>query len=181
MLNKSIPEYIKKEAKIALSFYPELNEVSIEFKLTKNMNSSVMKAQPKFMSLFKSKNKREYIILMSRHFDIKKRELHTSHIPQEVLIGWLGHELGHIMDYHNRSSINLIGFGIGYLFSNSFVRKAEIAADRYAVRHHMKDYILATKDYILNHTELSDRYKKKIKRLYVSPEQVLEFVNEEIS
>tara|TARA_R110002096_G_scaffold431563_1_gene647002 strand:+ start:35986 stop:36531 length:546 start_codon:yes stop_codon:yes gene_type:complete len=181
MINKSIPEYIKNEAQMALSFYPELENVPIEFKLTRNMSSSVMKAQPKFISLFKNKNKREYVILISRHFDIKKRELHTSYIPKEVLIGWLGHELGHIMDYHNRSRINLIGFGLRYLFSNSFVRKAEQTADRYAVRHNMKDYILATKDYILNHTELSDRYKEKIKRLYVSPEQVLEFVNEEIN
>lgn len=181
MKNKSIPEYIKHEAEMALSFYPELENTPIEFKLTTNSGSSVMKAQPKFWSLFKNKNKREYVVLISRHFDIKKRELHTSHIPKEVMIGWLGHELGHIMDYRNRSSINLIGFGIGYLFLNSYVRKAEQAADRFAVRHNMKDYILATKSYILNHTELSDRYKEKIKRLYVSPEQVLEFVNEEFN
>lgn len=180
MRNKIIPEYIKYEATQALSYYPELADVPIEFKLTKKMNSSVMKAQPKFLSLFKSREKREYIILISRHFDIQKMELHTSYIPREVLIGWLGHELGHIMDYHTRSSINLIGFGFKYLFSDSFIRKAEQTADRYAIRHNMKDYILETKNYILNHTELSDRYKEKIKRLYVSPEQVLEFVNEDV-
>lgn len=179
MKNKIIPEYIKHEVREALSFYPELENVPIEFKLTKKMSASVMKAQPKFLSLFKSKEKREYIILISRHFDIQKMELHTSYIPRKVLIGWLGHELGHIMDYCTRSSINLIGFGIGYLFSETFIRKAEQTADRYAIRHNMKDYILETKSYILNHTELSDRYKEKIKRLYVSPEQILEFVNEE--
>ena len=102
-----------------------------------------------------------------------------NHIPQNVLIGWLGHELGHVMDYHNRSGLNLIRFGMGYLFSESFVRKAEQRADRYAVRHGMKDYILETKNYILNHVGLSEKYKEKIKRLYVSPEQLLEFVNEE--
>lgn len=179
MNNKIIPEYIKHEATKALSFYPELKDVPIEFKLTKKMSASVMKAQPKLLSLFKNKKNREYVILISRHFDIKKMELHTSYIPKEVLIGWLGHELGHIMDYHTRSSLNLIGFGLGYIFSNSYLRKAEQTADKYAIRHNMKDYILATKNYILNHTELSDRYKEKIKRLYVSPEQVLEFVNEE--
>lgn len=181
MINKIIPEYIKHETEEALSFYPELKEVPIEFKLTRKMSSSVMKAQPKLWSLFKKKSKREYVILISRHFDIKKRELHTSYIPREVLIGWLGHELGHIMDYHTRSSLNLIGFGLGYIFSDAFVRKAELTADKYAVKHNMKAYILETKNYILNHTELSDRYKEKIKRLYVSPEEVLEFVNEETS
>lgn len=180
MKNKIIPEYIKTEATKALSFYPELKDVPIEFKLTKKNSSSVMKAQPRFLSLFKNKKHREYIIFISRHFDIQKMELHTSFIPQKVLIGWLGHELGHIMDYHNRGSINLIGFGLGYLLSNNFVRKAEITADKFAIRHNMTEYILETKNYILNHTELSQKYKEKIKRLYVSPEQVLEFVNEEI-
>ncbi len=180
MKHKIIPEYIKYEAQTALSFYPELKEVPIEFRLTKKMNASVMKAQPKFLSLFRPRNKREYIILISRHFDIQKMELHTSYIPRNVLIGWLGHELGHIMDYSTRSSLNLIGFGLKYVLFNSFVRKAEQTADRYAIRHNMKDYILETKNYILNHTELSERYKEKIKRLYVSPEQVLEFVNEDV-
>lgn len=176
---KSIPEYLKKEAKLALSFYPELIATPIEFRLTKKMGSSVMKAQPKFWSLFKNKNKREYVILISRHFGINNKELQTSFIPTEVMVGWLGHELGHIMDYKNRSTINLITFGFLYLFSESFTKKAEQTADRFAVEHNMRHYILATKNFILNHTELSTRYKEKIKRLYVSPEAVLDFVNEE--
>ncbi|MDD7885427.1 hypothetical protein [Flavivirga sp. 57AJ16] len=181
MLNKSIPKYLKHEAEIALSFYPELKEVPIEFKLTRKMSSSVMKAQPKLGSLFKKRNKRNYVILISRHFDIQNRKFHTRSIPQNVLIGWLGHELGHVMDYQNRSGLNLIRFGLCYLFSESFVIKAEQTADHYAIRHHMKDYILETKNYILSHTGLSDRYKEKIKRLYTSPEQVLEFVNEKMN
>ncbi len=177
MTNKQIPKHIEYEAEKALSFYPELADVPIEFKLTSKKSASVMKAQPKIKSLFKSK--REYVILISKNFDIQNRELYMNHIPQNVLIGWLGHELGHVMDYHNRSGLNLIRFGMGYLFSESFVRKAEQRADRYAVRHGMKDYILETKNYILNHVGLSEKYKEKIKRLYVSPEQLLEFVNEE--
>lgn len=177
--NKSIPEYLKKEANIALSFYPELRVTPIEFRLTKKMKSSVMKAQPKFWSLFKTKNKREYIIFISRNFGINNKELQASHIPTDVMVGWLGHELGHIMDYESRNTFNLIVFGFLYLFSEPFIKKAEQTADRFAVEHDMKHYILETKNFILNHTELSAQYKEKIKRLYVSPEDVLDFVNKE--
>lgn len=177
--NKSFPEYLKKEAQLALSFYPELMTVPIEFRLTKKMNSSVMKAQPRFWSLFKNRNRRQYIILISRSFGINNRELNASFIPTKVMVGWLGHELGHIMDYKNRSTINLMAFGFRYLFSGAFIKTAEQTADRFAVDHNMGDYILATKDFILNHTELSVKYKEKIKRLYTSPEDILDFVNNE--
>jgi hypothetical protein len=176
--NKIIPALFTEEAKMALSFYPELKTVPIEFRLTRKMGSSVMKAQPQYKSLFLKKEKRKYIVLISRQFGIKNIELSTVNIPSEVIIGWLGHELGHIMDYKNRSSINLIGFGIRYLLSKSYFKKAEQRADRFAVEHQMKNYILATKNFILDHTDLTENYKKKIKRLYVSPEDILEFVNE---
>tara|TARA_R110001632_G_scaffold32297_2_gene83697 strand:+ start:1797 stop:2363 length:567 start_codon:yes stop_codon:yes gene_type:complete len=176
--NKIIPALFMEEAKMALSFYPELNTVPIEFRLTRKMGTSVMKAQPQFKSLFFKKEKRKYIVLISRQFGIKNIELSTVNIPSEVIIGWIGHELGHIMDYKNRSSLNLIGFGVRYLLSESYLKKAEQRADRFAVEHQMKNYILATKNFILDHTDLTESYKNKIKRLYVSPEDILEFVNE---
>ena len=49
-----IPEVITQEAKIALSHYPELTDVAIEFKFKKNIKKSTMQAQPSFWSVFKS-------------------------------------------------------------------------------------------------------------------------------
>jgi hypothetical protein len=40
----------------------------------------------------------------------------------------------------------------------------------------MKDYILKTKDFILNHAEISDKYKARIKKFYLSPEELMEMV-----
>jgi hypothetical protein len=42
----------------------------------------------------------------------------------------------------------------------------------------MGNYILATKDFILNHTSLSENYKSRIKRLYMSPEEIMVLVDE---
>ena len=41
----------------------------------------------------------------------------------------------------------------------------------------MGDYILATKDFILNQSHLSDAYKARIARLYLSPEEIIVLVN----
>ncbi len=177
--NKIIPSLIINEAGTALSHYPELEEVAIEFKFKSSLKRSFMKAQPKFSSIFRSKKKRAYVILMSETFKIDGMQLPIKEIPENVLIGWLGHELGHIMDYHTRNSLNLIFFGIGYWISPNYIRKAERTADTYAITHSMKDYILATKKFILNHSSLSEKYKARIRRLYLSPDEILLLVKKQ--
>ncbi|WP_029035006.1 hypothetical protein [Salinimicrobium terrae] len=176
--NKIIPESILNEAKIALSYYPELKDVEIEFKFKDGIKKSFMQAQPNKSNLFKGKNDRTYNIYMSSKFVIEEEEFSMADIPSDVLIGWLGHELGHIMDYRDKSAMGLIIFGIRYITSDNYIKEAERAADTYAVNSGMSDYILATKNFILNHSHLSDTYKNRIARLYLSPEEILVLVNE---
>ena len=175
--NKIIPESILNEAKIALSYYPELEDVEIEFKFKQDIKKSFMQAQPKISNLFKGKKNRSYYVFMSNKFVIEEEEFSMADVPSEVLIGWLGHELGHVMDYRNKSAIGLVIFGARYITSENYIKEAERAADTYAVNSGMGDYILATKDFILNHSHLSDSYKERIARLYLSPEEILVLVN----
>lgn len=176
--NKIIPESILKEVTIALSHYPELADTPIEFKFKTNIKKSFMQAQPRFMDIFKNKKKRAYYVMISESVTIEGEEFTVSEVPTDVLIGWIGHELGHIMDYRERSGFNMVVFGVRYMFSKGFIKEAERAADTYAVNHGMGNYILATKDFILNHTSLSENYKNRIKRLYMSPEEIMVLVDE---
>ena len=137
-----------------------------------------MQAQPRFFDIFKNKKKRAYYIMISESVTIEDEVFTVAEVPTDVLIGWIGHELGHIMDYRERSGINMLGFGIQYMFSKGFIKEAERAADTYAVNHGMGNYILATKDFILNHASLSEAYKNRIKRLYLSPEEIMVLVDE---
>lgn len=177
--NKIVPSIIANEVEAALSFYPSLQNTHIEFKIKPSLTTSFMKAQPVFSTVLGPKENRKYKILISDSFALENKELHLNQIPKKVLIGWLGHELGHIMDYKNRSALNLLGFGVRYYFSENYIRKAERIADSFAISHNMKDYILATKNFILNHADLSDKYKARIKRLYVSPNEILKIVEEQ--
>jgi hypothetical protein len=174
----SAPEAIKEEAGIALSFYPQLAEVPIEFKFKKNIRKSTMLAQPHFWSLFRPKGKRKYMVLIGEKIQISDREFATADIPKDILIGWLGHELGHIMDYCNRSSFNLFWFGLKYTLSDRYLMTAERAADSFAVDHGMESYILKTKDFILNNADISENYKKKISKYYLSPKEIMVLIEE---
>ncbi|WP_455169979.1 hypothetical protein [Aegicerativicinus sediminis] len=175
--NHTIPASIENEAKTALKFYPQLKETRIEFRFKKNIKKSTMLAQPTFGSFFRSRKNRAYIILISEKFKIENQEFLTTQIPSNVLIGWLGHELGHVMDYSDRSNLNLLWFGIKYLLSDRSIIEAERAADTFAVRHGMENYILDTKDFILNHAHISPIYKNRIRKYYLSPEEIMEVIN----
>ncbi|CAM4256133.1 hypothetical protein ZORO111903_10055 [Zobellia roscoffensis] len=172
------PESIRNEVEAALAFYPELKDTPITFKIIKNISQSTMRAQPKFNSLLKSKKKRSYVILISEKIKISGKEFLTKDVPKDIMVGWLGHELGHVMDYRDRSNLNLIWFGIKYTFSGSYIKEAERAADTYAVAHGMHNYILQTKRFILDHAEIDEKYKERIRRYYLSPEEIMTIVEE---
>ena len=171
-----IPKSIKENVETALSFYPQLEHTAIEFKFKKNIKKSTMQAQPKFASFFRSRKNRSYVILISETFKIANKEFSTRDIPDDIFIGWIGHELGHITDYQTRSNLNLMKFGFNYLFSESSIVEAERTADSFAVAHGMESYILKTKNFILNHADITQSYKDRIKRYYLSPEEIMELV-----
>jgi hypothetical protein len=174
LTDKHIPKVLSKEIITALSFYPELAQTPISFKFRRRIRGSVMQAQPIIGSFFTGR--RKYQINISALFTLTHAAVPIHQLPSEILIGWIGHELGHIMDYENRNTLGMIRFGVGYLLSSKFVRKAEKVADTYAVNHGLGRYIIATKHYILDHTSLPEKYKRKIARLYLSPDDIVEQV-----
>lgn len=178
LTHKEIPDVLAQEIKVALSYYPELAETPIGFRFKKDIKKSTMQAQPAFSSLLNPRAKRKYFVFISEKIQIETESFKITDIPSDVLIGWIGHELGHIMDYKNRSSLGLVWFGLKYLYFPKFIREAERAADTFAVSHGMGKYILVTKDFILNHAHISAKYKARIKRLYLSPEEIMLLINE---
>lgn len=176
--NKVIPKIILEEARIALSYYPQLSETPIKFQFKGTIKKSTMQAQPTYASFLKTRKNREYVIFISEKVQIEDESFKITDIPSDVLIGWLGHELGHVMDYRDRGRFSMLIFGIKYLYSRRHIQEVERAADTYAVAHGMGDYILKTKEFILNHADISQHYKDRIKKLYLSPEEIMTLIKE---
>ncbi|WKN43174.1 hypothetical protein [Tunicatimonas pelagia] len=177
--NKSIPDEMRSVIIAALSQYPDLVDTRIEFRYEDEIRKSVMQAQPKVMSLLRGKSKRAYIIKISRYLELNNKNLDISTLPFEVLVGWIAHELGHIMDYHDRSGLAMMSFGIKYWLSEKYLKKAERRADMYALRHGLGDEVVKTKKFILNHAEIPNWYKARIKRLYMSPKEYSQLISED--
>jgi hypothetical protein len=174
--NKLIPDELRVVILKALSFYPKLQNIEIDFVFSEHIRKSVMQAQPRYLSMYGSRRRRTYLIKISRNFELMGNKIPIQELPEKVLIGWIGHELGHIMDYLKRNNWSMILFGIGYYTSKSFIMAAERVADTYAIDHGLGDYILATKDFILHEAGLPEKYISRIKKLYLSPEEVMALV-----
>lgn len=175
--NKTIPDPIREVTLEALSYFPDLLDIRIDFEFKKKIGGSVMQAQPRVGSLvFRGKENRAYRIKISRYLELEDENILIEELPHDVLLGWIGHELGHIQDYMDRSAVNLMGFGVKYYCSRQFVTEAEITADSYAVSHGLGEKIIATKNFVLNHDKLPEDYKNKIRALYMSPGEILSLV-----
>ncbi len=172
--NKIIPKELINPVMEALSFFPDLKDVDISFVYRENIGGSVMQAQPKLISLFfNPKEKRKYKIKITRNLVLGDEIVPIEEVPNDALVGWIGHELGHIMDYLDRSSANMMKFGMKYMLSKKSLIEAELTADGYAIGCGMGHHILANKNYILNNEFFEESYKDKIRTLYMSPSQIL--------
>jgi len=175
--NKTIPDEIKEKVEKALSYFPSLKDIDITFQFKKNIKKTTMQAQPDFLSLLSSRKNRKYNINISEYFkDTAKTK--TQDLPEDIFVGWIGHELGHILDYEEMSNWEMVVFGIKYVLFDNFIIEAEKTADQYAVNQGIGNYILAMKNFILHHKNLPSYYKKRIQKLYMSPKEVIKLMNE---
>lgn len=176
--NKILPSSIKEACLEVLSYYPELKNTQIRIFFTKTVGPT-MQARPPWYFLFVPKPYRVYEIRISNNTELAKG-IRISDLSENVLKGWIAHELGHIMDYDRRSRWQLLNFVLGYLISPNFKEGAERTADLYALQHGFGDELVLKKKYILNHNDLSAAYKARILRYYLSPEEILTLIGREV-
>ena len=137
----------------------------------RRMDKTTMNAQPIVNRYFFLRKRRQYRINVSNNMHLKSK-INIHELPEDVLVGWFAHELGHVYDYLYRSALGLIRFGLGYLWLGNFRTGAERKADIFAIDRGFGHEILATKTFILEHSSLPDKYKKRISLYYMSPDEV---------
>lgn len=170
--NKKYPNELKNEIEKALSYYPDLEETHIFFRWERFARRSFMLAQPIVPTIFGRKENRHYQIIMKKRFFVKNKQFANGRLPFDVIVGWLGHELGHILDYRDRSTWNLMWFGILYYFSDSFIKKAEITADKNAAEHGLISELTEAMHLSNNTAYFPQSYIDKLRHLYPSIAQI---------
>lgn len=164
----SYPRELRGAVERVRTYYPELDSVKISFYRTTNFQGSIMQAQPVKNSLWRRAALREYKIEMQPEIKLQNDTVPITTIPEDIMVGWLGHELGHVVDYTRYSSLGLIGLGIGYSLSDRYLMKVEMRADSIAAAHGLGPEIIAVKRFILEEKAFPEWYKDQIRNLYPS-------------
>lgn len=168
-------EHIKKAFLKVFRSYDVLHSHEIVL-IQKPVKRSTMQAQPVVGTKGLFSSIKRYKVVLST-FVKDTDSLRVADLPEEVLVGWFAHELGHLVDYERFSRFGMLRFGLRYLTSARFKQSAEHAADRVAISHGFHEEIIATKEFILCNDLMGEKYKAQIRRFYMSVEQVEMCVN----
>jgi len=172
--NKTIPVEIELECLAALSYYPELKNIKIIFQFGAPL--STMVSRPKLKSIFRSGNKREYLVIIRRP-GISKNGLEWSELSFNSLVGWIAHELGHIAHYRHKTSGGILFTGIKYAFP-VYRRRMERFTDNLVIQHDLGYALLEGTDYTINYSNATPHYKNYIAKYYLSPKEIKEAIND---
>ena len=166
-------ERLKLAFYVALSHYPELHHKKISLKL-KSIGST-MQAQPSPNFIFKRKNKRGYSIFVNNNPEITG--LNYEELSFNGLVGWIGHEFAHLIDYSSMNNRELLGFIASYVFNNRTMRRTERNADRETIKRGLGIQLLDGVAFFENNKKVSKRYRKKKKKNYLSEEEIIVDIN----
>lgn len=167
--HKVIPQELETECLTALSFYPELKDTYIEFRFGKI--KTTMASRPKFSFFLTSKANRRYVILIGPENNAATN-LDRKELSFNALVGWIGHELGHVVYYTYRSNYGILLTGIKYNF-DGYKLKMEHFADIQAIQHSLGFALYEGDDYTINHSAATKQYIDKQVKFYLSPGDVL--------
>jgi len=169
-VDPDINQFVQNCFQEALAGYAPLHDHSIHLR-RKYLKDMTMRAQPVINGAFFRKDSRAYRVDIQDHTRINE-SVRVPDLPERVLVGWFAHELGHVMDYHHRSWSNLMKFGLGYWLFPTFRVGAERKADLYAIEYGFAEAIMATKQFLLEESSIPNRYKDRLTRYYMTPEEV---------
>ncbi|HEY7161775.1 MAG TPA: hypothetical protein VH815_10975, partial [Acidobacteriota bacterium] len=171
--NKIIPAEIEVECLAALSFYPELRNTDIEFRFG-NLDFTMV-SRPKLKSILKGRERRQYIIIIQKP-GLSRNNLDWKELTFNAMVGWIGHELGHVLHYSHKSSGGVLLVGIKYAFPG-YRRKMERFTDQLAIQHNLGYALYEGVDYTINSSHATAHYKNSQEKFYLHPEEILERIN----
>ena len=166
-------ERLKLAFYVALSHFPELHQKKISLKL-KSIKST-MQAQPSPNFIVKRKIKRGYSIFVNNNSDLTG--LDYTELSFNGLVGWIGHEFAHLIDYSSMNNRELLGFITAYIFDKRTTRKTERQADKETIKRGLGIQLLDGVAFFEKNKKVSKRYRKRKKKNYLSEEEIIVDIN----
>tara|TARA_R110000868_G_scaffold81946_2_gene231716 strand:+ start:28788 stop:29519 length:732 start_codon:yes stop_codon:yes gene_type:complete len=131
--NKILLGDYENQTLIALSYFPELKDIKIKFRL-KN-RTTPLATRPSLFSMFRSAKNRTYIITISKQSNAKLDTITLKNLNYNSQIGVIGHELSHVSDYGNKGFGKMWNVLAIEIFSKKKVDTFEYSTDLNCINH----------------------------------------------
>jgi len=129
---KVIPAQFREQILIALSYFPELKDIAIEFRI--RHNRTPLTTIPDAMSVFKNSKARKYVITISDSSIDMLTPILLKQFDFNAQVGVLGHELSHVADFNHQSTTGLLDNGINHI-SSKWIDRFEYRTDSICIAH----------------------------------------------
>lgn len=130
--NKKLPKGFELQALLALSFYPELADLPIDFPVRETFIP--LSSRPDPLSILFPWLKRKYLVVISSKSNSFLDPILLHKLPFNDQVGVLGHELSHTLYYCDKSALRISGIAISYL-NAAYRKKFERDTDKRAIAH----------------------------------------------
>lgn len=130
--HKTLIAGYEQQMLIALSYFPELKDIKIKFRL--KTRATPLATRPSFFSMFRSSKKRTYVITISKK-SIKLEAITFKNLTYNAQIGVLGHELSHVSDYLNKGFGKMVVIVKNELCCPKEIDKMEYNTDLSCINH----------------------------------------------
>jgi hypothetical protein len=180
--NKILPQGFEKQTLLALSFFPELKEIAIEFRIKKK--HSPLLARPKIASaIFNPGKNRKYLIIISNKTLPYMERILLKNLSFNAQVGVLGHELSHISYFVKHSRLVLLKVAFGNL-SRPYMDRLEYKTDGIAIDHGLGWQLLSWSLHVnkpyrriqITDVEASGGGKKRPRERYMYPETITKII-----
>ncbi|MBX9850682.1 MAG: hypothetical protein K2X86_02880 [Cytophagaceae bacterium] len=175
---KKLPENFEKQTLLALSYFPELKDVKINFRVRRK-TSPLMVRPTVGSTIFRSAKKRTYIIFISCHSP-KVDSILMKNLTLDAQVGVVGHELSHVSFFITQGRFGMFKVAIGNL-SWKYLDKIEFETDRSTIQHGLGWQLLTWSEFVRVKLKMekwrgADEYikgkSKRPKARYMNPETI---------
>ena len=171
--NKTFPSELELECLVALSFYPELKNTAIDFRFGKS--NFTMTSKPKFNSILRDKQDRQYVVTIEKLGE-SKNNIEWRELSFNAMVGWIGHELGHIVHYSHKTNSGVAFIGVKYALPG-YRRKMERFTDQIAIQHDLGYALYEGVDYTINRSHATEHYKTCQQKYYLQPDEIIDRIH----
>lgn len=180
--NKQYPLQLEKQILIALSYYPELKNTPIIFRI--RPRHAIGLTRTTWGGLFESPALRHYVITISESTEPALMPILFSKQTFNAQVGMIGHELAHVVQYAMKTSVELLQYVISNI-SARYVDRFEYNADAICIAHGLGYQLLEWSQYIRKAMKAEYWrgpdyvHKPKKRERYMNPSTILSKINDD--